>query len=185
MRIDTANVYFDHPYHAPLDHALGIDFINAADGGRERVAVELSAQSARGLVSQILAALASGEAEHGPAAEYRTAAPPVGWVELLRYPSPTDGFRIAREDGREPAQPILQESRRQFADVGHRLRQLAARQRLVAHRAQHALGGAHLDRQPRERVEHRRRRPIVPRANSPLQAESCCLRARLRSAASS
>ncbi len=21
MRIDTANVYFDHPYHAPLDHA--------------------------------------------------------------------------------------------------------------------------------------------------------------------
>ena len=24
MRIDTANVYFDHPYHAPLDHALGI-----------------------------------------------------------------------------------------------------------------------------------------------------------------
>jgi Family of unknown function (DUF6295) len=66
MRIDTANVYFDHPYHAPLDHALGIDFINAADGGRERVAVELSAQSARELVDQILAALASGEAEHGP-----------------------------------------------------------------------------------------------------------------------
>jgi hypothetical protein len=65
MRIDTANVYFDHPYHAPLDHALGIDFINAADGGRERVAVELSAQSARALVDQILAALQSGEAEHG------------------------------------------------------------------------------------------------------------------------
>ena len=65
MRIDTANVYFDHPYHAPLDHALGIDFINAADGGRERVAVELSAQSARELVDQILAALESGEAEHG------------------------------------------------------------------------------------------------------------------------
>jgi hypothetical protein len=69
MRIDTANVYFDHPYHAPLDHALGIDFINVADGGRERVAVELSADSARALVRQILAALASGEAEHvAPAA---------------------------------------------------------------------------------------------------------------------
>jgi hypothetical protein len=68
MRIDTANVYFDHPYHAPLDHALGIDFINAADGGHERVAVELSAQSARALVDQILAALASGEAEHGASA---------------------------------------------------------------------------------------------------------------------
>ena len=42
MRIDTANVYYDHPFHAPLDHALGIDFINEAEGGRERVAVELS-----------------------------------------------------------------------------------------------------------------------------------------------
>ena len=27
MRIDTANVYFDHPYHAPFDHALAIDFV--------------------------------------------------------------------------------------------------------------------------------------------------------------
>jgi hypothetical protein len=65
MRIDSANVYFDHPYHAPLDHALGIDFINEADGARERVAVELSAESARALVAEILAALESGEAEHG------------------------------------------------------------------------------------------------------------------------
>lgn len=65
MRIDTANVYYDHPFHAPLDHALGIDFINEAEGGRERVAVELSAQSARELVERILAALASGEVEHG------------------------------------------------------------------------------------------------------------------------
>jgi hypothetical protein len=64
-RVDTAHVYFDHPYHAPLDHALGIDFINAADGGRKRVAVELSAQAARDLVAQILAALADGEAEPG------------------------------------------------------------------------------------------------------------------------
>jgi hypothetical protein len=65
MRVDTANVYYDHPYHAPLDHALGIDFINEAEGGRERVAVELSAESARELVNQILAALESGELEHG------------------------------------------------------------------------------------------------------------------------
>jgi hypothetical protein len=65
MRVDTANVYYDHPYHAPLDHALGIDFINEAEGGRERVAVELSAESARALVAQILAALDHGEAEHG------------------------------------------------------------------------------------------------------------------------
>ncbi len=31
MRIDTANVYYDHPFHAPLDHALAIDFINEAE----------------------------------------------------------------------------------------------------------------------------------------------------------
>jgi Family of unknown function (DUF6295) len=65
MKIDTANIYYDHPYHAPLDHALGIDFINEAEGGRERVAVELSATAARELVKQILAALENGEKEHG------------------------------------------------------------------------------------------------------------------------
>ena len=68
MRIDTANVYYDHPFHAPLDHALGIDFVNLAEGGLERVAVELSAESARELVKQILAALESGDAQHAAAA---------------------------------------------------------------------------------------------------------------------
>lgn len=67
MKVDTANVYYDHPFHAPLDHALGIDFINAKDGGRERVAVEISAESARELVKAILAALESGEIEHAKA----------------------------------------------------------------------------------------------------------------------
>jgi hypothetical protein len=50
------------------DHALGIDFINEAEGGRERVAVELSADSARRLVEKILAALASGEMAHATTA---------------------------------------------------------------------------------------------------------------------
>lgn len=65
-RVDTAHVYFDHPYDAPLDHALGVDFINAADGARERIAVELSADTARALAHAILAALDRGEREHGP-----------------------------------------------------------------------------------------------------------------------
>src|SRR5262245_52725874 len=65
MTIDTANIYYDHPYHAPFDHTLNIDFVNAANGGRERVAVELSAGAARELVAQILAALETGEQEHG------------------------------------------------------------------------------------------------------------------------
>ena len=64
MRVDTANVYFDHPYFSPLDHVLGIDFINAADGAGERVALELSAKSARELAHLILATLETGEAEH-------------------------------------------------------------------------------------------------------------------------
>ena len=67
MKIDTAHVYYDHPFHAPLDHALGIDFINAANGGRERVAIEISAESARELVRAILSALESGEQEHAAA----------------------------------------------------------------------------------------------------------------------
>ena len=65
MRIDTANVYYDHPFHAPLDHALGIDFICEADGARERVAVEISRASALQLIETIKAALASGDAAHG------------------------------------------------------------------------------------------------------------------------
>src|SRR5258705_536589 len=57
MRADTANVYYDHPYHAPLDHALGIDFICEADGGRERVAVGISRESALELIETIKAAV--------------------------------------------------------------------------------------------------------------------------------
>jgi hypothetical protein len=67
MKVDTAHVYYDHPFHAPLDHALAIDFVNAAEGGRERVAVEISAESARDLVAKILAALESGDREHAAA----------------------------------------------------------------------------------------------------------------------
>lgn len=68
MRVDTAHVYYDHPFHAPLDHALGIDFLSERDGGNERVAVELSAEAARALVGAILAALETGEAEHARSA---------------------------------------------------------------------------------------------------------------------
>jgi hypothetical protein len=64
ISVDSAHVYFDHPYHAQLDHALGIDFINEREAAPRRVAVELSAGSARRLVACILAALESGEAAH-------------------------------------------------------------------------------------------------------------------------
>ena len=64
MKIDTANVYYDHPWHAPLDHALGIDFVCEADGGRERVAVEVSRESALDLIEKIKAALKAGDTAH-------------------------------------------------------------------------------------------------------------------------
>ena len=59
--LTTANVYYDHPVSAPLDHALVIDFLDAGAGPGARVAVELSAESARALVRAIEATLAAGE----------------------------------------------------------------------------------------------------------------------------
>ena len=64
MKVDTAHVYFDHPFHAPLDHALNIDFVDESRGAPTRVAVELSAESARALVQKILTALEQGETAH-------------------------------------------------------------------------------------------------------------------------
>lgn len=61
--VTRAHVYFDHPFHAPLDHALSIDFLTP-DASR-KIAVEMSADSARALVASILAALESGEHAHG------------------------------------------------------------------------------------------------------------------------
>lgn len=66
FRVNRANVGYDHPVDAPLDHALLIDFVNADQGPSARVAVELSGESARGLMRAIQAALESGEATHRP-----------------------------------------------------------------------------------------------------------------------
>jgi hypothetical protein len=57
-----ANVSYDHPFHAPLEHALNIDFVNEAQGPGARVAVELSVESAQALVQTILAVLERAEA---------------------------------------------------------------------------------------------------------------------------
>ena len=57
--VTSAQVYFDHPFHAPFDHTLNIDFADPAKGPAARVAVELTAASARDLVAAIQAALES------------------------------------------------------------------------------------------------------------------------------
>lgn len=62
FELREANVSYDHPFNAPLDHALNIDFVNEAQGPGARVAVELSAEAARSLVETILAVLERAEA---------------------------------------------------------------------------------------------------------------------------
>ena len=62
FKLEQANVSFDHPFHAPFEHALNIDFVNESQGPSARVAVELSEQAARELVRTILAVLDQAEA---------------------------------------------------------------------------------------------------------------------------
>ncbi len=59
--LSEANVSYDHPFNAPLEHALNIDFVNEAQGPGARVAVELSAEAARSLVKTILDVLNKAE----------------------------------------------------------------------------------------------------------------------------
>ncbi|MHB1434199.1 MAG: DUF6295 family protein [Streptosporangiaceae bacterium] len=59
FRLSEASVYLDHPAHALADHTLNIDFLNPAQGPSARVAVELTADTARELVRAIEAALAA------------------------------------------------------------------------------------------------------------------------------
>ena len=63
IRVTDATVYFDHPVHAMAEHTLNIDFLNPGRGPSARVAVELTAESARELAKAIEAALASVPAE--------------------------------------------------------------------------------------------------------------------------
>ena len=56
-----ADVSYDHPFHAPYEHSLNIDFVNEAQGPGARVAVELSLEAARSLVDTIQAVLSKAE----------------------------------------------------------------------------------------------------------------------------
>jgi len=61
--VTDATVYYDHPVHALAEHTLNIDLADPSRGPSARVAVELTAQSARELIEAIAAALASAPAE--------------------------------------------------------------------------------------------------------------------------
>jgi hypothetical protein len=62
FRVTDATVYFDHPVHAMAEHTLNLDLADPSRGPSARVAVELTAASARKLVDAIQAALASAPA---------------------------------------------------------------------------------------------------------------------------
>lgn len=55
--LTETSVYFDHPVHAPAEHTLNIDFRNPDRGAGARVAVELTADTARALAHAILETL--------------------------------------------------------------------------------------------------------------------------------
>ena len=59
FQLEQANVSYDHPFNAPYEHALNIDFVNET----QRVAVELSESAARDLVKTILSVLDQAETE--------------------------------------------------------------------------------------------------------------------------
>ena len=63
FHVTGATVYFDHPVHAMAEHTLNVDFADPASGPSARVAVELTAASARDLIAAIEAALDSAPAE--------------------------------------------------------------------------------------------------------------------------
>jgi len=61
FKLEQVNFSYDHPTDGQLDHALNIDFVNVKEGLGARVAVELSAESARRLVETILVTLSCGD----------------------------------------------------------------------------------------------------------------------------
>ena len=59
LHVNQATVYFDHPVHAAAEHTLNIDLADPSRGPSARVALELTAASARDLIEAIQSALAA------------------------------------------------------------------------------------------------------------------------------
>lgn len=51
--MSEATVYYDHPVHAPDAHTVNIDFLAPERGPSSRIAVELSLDSARELLTAL------------------------------------------------------------------------------------------------------------------------------------
>lgn len=57
--VASASVYVDHPYATPLEHTVNVDVFTDREGRHRHVALELSPETARGLVDAISRALAA------------------------------------------------------------------------------------------------------------------------------
>jgi hypothetical protein len=62
FNLKEVDVSYDHPFHAPFEHALNIDFVNESQGPGARVAVELSVEAAQALMETIQAVLKQARA---------------------------------------------------------------------------------------------------------------------------
>lgn len=71
FRLGEAYVGYDHPVHAPYDHAILLDFVDEAAGPDARTGVELDLASARELAERILETVARAEAYEDDAADRR------------------------------------------------------------------------------------------------------------------
>ena len=66
IQVDRVNVSYDHPAHMTIEHTLNIDFVKETGSLSDRVAVELTRESARRLVDLIGVALERGAEVDGP-----------------------------------------------------------------------------------------------------------------------
>ena len=66
IKVDQVNVSYDHPAHMTIEHTLNIDFVDQSGSLGDRVAVELTRESARRLVDLIGVALERGAEVDGP-----------------------------------------------------------------------------------------------------------------------
>ena len=62
FNLHEVNVSYDHPFNAPFEHALNIDFVNESQGPGARVGVELSVEAAQALMETIQTVLKLAEA---------------------------------------------------------------------------------------------------------------------------
>jgi hypothetical protein len=98
FHVTDGTIYFDHPVHAMAEHTLNIDFADPARGPAARVAVELTAASARELVAAIQTALDQLDRQNLSARDYRVALAGEGRAPLIRQVTIKRSLRWVLQD---------------------------------------------------------------------------------------